>query len=149
MLWDWVNWVIIWPSVLSTCAELTILFNLSQFPTYVINFKTIELNSCRFKACTCIKYLSHKFYITIQKQVIFQIYSIQIGYWVIYHGVFRQNLAIFEKSDLVLFARAENQHNKKLKRRKEKKLSKYYDFSKNLEKKTCLPTNSTRRFFNS
>ena len=120
MLWDWVNWVIIWPSVLSTCAELTILFNLSQFPTYVINFKTIELNSCRFKACTCIKYLSHKFYIIIQKQVIFQIYSIQIGYWVTYYGVFRQNLAIFEKSDLVLFARAENNTTKSWNGEKEK-----------------------------
>jgi len=49
--------------------------------------------------------------------------------------VLEKNLTVFEKSELALFARAENQHNKKLKRRKEKKLSKYRDFSKNLEKK--------------
>ena len=78
------------------------------------------------------KYFSHWFYTKLQKQAIF---FNQFGYWVTFYGGFWQNLTSFEKSDLVLFARAENQHNKKLKRRKEKKLSKYRDFSKNLEKK--------------
>ena len=81
------------------------------------------------------KYFSHKFCTILQKQAISPIFCNQFGYWVTYNGGFGQNLTVFEKFDLVLFARAENQHNKKLKRRKEKNCQNIAIFQKILKKK--------------
>ena len=80
------------------------------------------------------KYFSNKFCRILQKQAIFPNFCNQFGYWVTYYGGFGKNLTVFEKSELALFARAENQHNKKLKRRKEKNCQNIAIFQKILKK---------------